>query len=218
MYGGLIDIVLHDRDVPRAVAFVRERLRDLIEGRYDLQDLVISKTLRSYYKLPHQIAHWVLARRMYERDPGSAPQVNDRIPYVFVETSKKGALMGDRIEHVDHVARSSGIRVDTKLYVQNQIQKPCLQLLGIALEQLPDYRTRADMTGPAALSALVAAKGGNVRKARERLDAIREKEVERLLFAPALAHPAILARDNRCAGQQTITDLFSSRDGPGRRA
>jgi len=40
-----------------------------------LQDLVISKTLRSYYKLPHQIAHSVLARRMYDRDPGSAPQV-----------------------------------------------------------------------------------------------------------------------------------------------
>ena len=85
--------------------FLKDRLRDLAEGRYELQvgarhfgqgfardcgrglppsasheksllqDLVISKTLRSYYKLPHQIAHSVLARRMYDRDPGSAPQV-----------------------------------------------------------------------------------------------------------------------------------------------
>jgi len=75
IYGGMIDIVLRQRDLPRAVEFLRGKLKDLAEGRYDLEDLVISKNLRSYYKFPHQIAHWVLARRMYERDPGSAPQV-----------------------------------------------------------------------------------------------------------------------------------------------
>ena len=72
----MIDIILTERDVPKAVAFVKEKLIDLAEGRYELADLVISKTLRSYYKFPQQIAHAVLARRMYERDPGSAPQVS----------------------------------------------------------------------------------------------------------------------------------------------
>ena len=78
VYGGMIDIVLRQRDLPRAVEFLKGKLKDLAEGRYDLEDLVISKNLRSYYKFPHQIAHWVLARRMYERDPGSAPQVRLR--------------------------------------------------------------------------------------------------------------------------------------------
>ena len=213
VYGGIIDIILRDRDVPRAVAFLRQRLLALTEGRYDLEDLVISKTLRSYYKFPHQIAHWVLARRMYERDPGSAPQVSDRIPYVFVETSKPNALMGDRIEHVDHVAKSLGsgskVRVDTKLYIQNQIQKPCLQLLGIALEQLPGYVPRPELTGPQAFKTILDAKNGNARKARERLDTLREREVERLLFDPVLAHPAIRDRDNRCNGQTDMHAFFA---------
>ena len=221
MYGGIIDIVLQDRDVPAAAAFLSRRLRDLVEGRYVLEDLVISKTLRGYYKIPHQIAHWVLARRMYERDPGSAPQANDRVPYVFVETSKKDALMGDRIDHVDYVAKSieqrkatgatkaGGVRVDTKLYVQNQIQKPCLQLLAIALEQLPGYVPRPELTGPQAFKTILDAKNGNARKARERLDTLREREVERLLFDPVLAHPAIRDRDNRCNGQTDMHAFFA---------
>ena len=218
MYGGVIDIVLRERDVPRAVAFLRERLLALVEGRYTLEDLVISKTMRSYYKFPRQIAHAVLARRMRDRDPGSAPQVNDRVPYVFVETAKRDALMGDRIEHVDFVAKAllqkkATLHVDTKLYIQNQIQKPCLQLLAIALEQLPGYVHKADLSGPAALEVLVKAKGGDATKARDRLDALREKEVERLLFAPVLAHAAIRERDNRCAGQRDIHAFFGPATG-----
>jgi hypothetical protein len=211
VYGGTIEIILRQRDVPQAVRFLKERLRDLAEGRYELADLVISKTLRSYYKLPHQIAHAVLARRMFDRDPGSAPQVNDRIPYVFVETAKKNALMGDRIEHVDHVrANPAASRVDTKLYIQNQLLKPCTQLLAIALEQLPAYAPKPELSGPRALDALVVAKAGNVKKARERLDTLREREVERLVFDPVLALPVFRERDNRCNAQREITSFFRS--------
>lgn len=135
---------------------------------------------------------------------------------MFVETSKKDALMGDRIEHVDYVTKSleaanasKRLHVDTKLYIQNQILKPCLQLLAIALEQLPGYVPRADLTGPGALEVLVKAKGGDRVKARERLNALREREVERLIFAPVLAHKAIRDRDNRCAGQSDLHRYFS---------
>ena len=233
MYGGVIDIVLNDRDIPKAVEFLKRRLLDLVEGRYELDDLVISKTLRSYYKFPQQIAHAVLARRMRDRDPGSAPQTNDRVPYVFIETSKKNALMGDRIEHLDYVREhlsggSSGsgsskqqqqqqqqrVIVDTKLYIQNQIQKPCLQLLAIALEQLPGYAPRAELSGPEALEVLVRAKSGDRGKARDRLDALREREVERLIFAPLMEHGRVKERDNRCSGQNGIQRYFFSDGGP----
>jgi DNA polymerase delta subunit 1 len=207
IYGGVIDIILKDRDIPAAVDFLRKCLIDMAEGKLDLQELVISKTLRSYYKLPYQIAHWVLARRMYDRDPGSAPQANDRIPYVFVETTKKHPLMGDRIEHVDYVKRAK-LRVDTKTYIENQIQKPCLQLLSIALEQLPGYVHNPAVSGSEALAALTAAKNGDCQKARERLDRLREREVEKLIFTPVLAMPAFRQRDNRCAGQREIDSFF----------
>ena len=53
----------------------------------DISQLVISKTVRTDYANPTQIAHKVLADRMGIRDPGNKPQSNDRIPYCFIETS-----------------------------------------------------------------------------------------------------------------------------------
>ena len=212
IYGGTIDIILRKRDVPEALRFLKSRLIDLAEDRYVLEDLVISKTLRSYYKVPHQIAHWVLARRMYDRDPGSAPQVNDRIPYVFVETTKANALMGDRIEHIDYVRASlagktpQNVRVDTKLYIENQLMKPCTQLLAIALELLPGYVSKPELSGRLALDRIIVAKSGNVKKARDRLDALREREVECLVFHPVLK--LFRSRDNRCRMQSEITSFF----------
>jgi hypothetical protein len=37
-----------------------------------------------------------LAKRMRERDPGSAPQINDRVQYAFVVTDNPKALQADR--------------------------------------------------------------------------------------------------------------------------
>ena len=147
--------------------------------------------------------------------------MSDRIPYVFIETSKRDALMGDRIEHIDFVRKSIGeggknknaVRVDTKLYIQSQIQKPCLQLLGIALELLPGYSPRPELTGPQAMAALVEAKAGNAVKARERLDTLREREAEKLVFAPAMAHAAFRERDNRCNGQSDLHAYFGAAPG-----
>ena len=143
---------------------------------------------------------------MFDRDPGSTPQTNDRIPYVFVETTKKNPLMGDRIEHVEYVKRM-GLRVDTKTYIESQIQKPCVQLLAIALEKLPGYRFNAD-ADMKALPALLEAKNGNAKKARERLDTLREREVEKLIFEPVLNADVFKERDNRCANQRSITAFF----------
>ena len=49
--------------------------------------LVVTKSLRGFYKNPEQIAHKVLADRIGIRDPGNKPSSNDRIPYCFIETS-----------------------------------------------------------------------------------------------------------------------------------
>ena len=57
--------------------------------------LIISKSLRGFYKKPHMIAHKVLADRMGERDPGNKPMVNDRIPYVYIQTKTKST------QHID---------------------------------------------------------------------------------------------------------------------
>jgi DNA polymerase elongation subunit (family B) len=80
-------------------------LYDLVRGKFDISNLIITKTLAPYYKCPERIAHKILADRIAERDPGNAPQVNDRIPYIYVKTKipKSKLKPGDNIEHPDFI-------------------------------------------------------------------------------------------------------------------
>ena len=215
VYGGVIDILLNQRDVPTSASFVARTLQDLVEGRVEMDELVISKTLRSFYKDPTRIAHNVLAQRMGERDPGNKPQSNDRIPYVYVEPppgARKNMLQGDRIEHPDFV-KKNGLTPDYRHYITNQIMKPVLQIYALpsVLEQLPGYRNEPKLSGPRALADQTAAAAGDPKKGRDKLSALREREVERLLFAPVLAHPVFRKLDNARNKQNEITRYFAPR-------
>ena len=86
IYGGVIDIILNKRNVEDSKKYFKKSIKDLLEGNVDISQLIISKTVRTDYSNPTQIAHKVLADRMGERDPGNKPQSNDRIPYCFIDT------------------------------------------------------------------------------------------------------------------------------------
>jgi DNA polymerase elongation subunit (family B) len=87
IYGGVIDIILNKRDIEASKTFFYNSIKNLIDGKVDITELVISKTIRTDYANPTQIAHKVLADRMGERDPGNKPQSNDRIPYCYIDSS-----------------------------------------------------------------------------------------------------------------------------------
>jgi DNA polymerase delta subunit 1 len=70
----------------------------LVDGDVPIEQLIISKTLRGSYVNPDSIVHAALAKRMRERDPGSAPQINDRVQYAFVVTDNPKALQADRVK------------------------------------------------------------------------------------------------------------------------
>ena len=98
----------------------------LLDGKFKLDMLVITKSLRGYYKNPDRIAHKVLADRMGVRDPGNKPSSNDRIPYVYIEVKEekgKSMLQGDRIEHPEYI-KENKLKPDYKFYITNQIMKP----------------------------------------------------------------------------------------------
>lgn len=175
IYGGMIDILMERQDVGEAERFLEQNLLNLVHGRVDLEQLVISKALKGFYKAPDTIAHFVLARRMGERDPGSKPQVNDRVPYVYI-VAPLNLLQGERIEDPTYI-KSHLIPVDTTHYVTNQIMKPVLQLMAPALEKLTGYAK--DRLMQKGLREVIAT-GGNVV-------GFREKAVQKLLFASVMA-------------------------------
>lgn len=206
VYGGVIDIIMKKQDIGESINFLRTSVQELIDGKYPLEDLIISKSLRADYKDPTRIAHKALAERMGERDPGNKPQVNDRIPYVYVEMSEKDkktkkVLQGDRIEHPDHI-RKAGLKPDYEFYITNQIMKPVSQIYALVLEQMPGYKKGPDHFKELE-KKLIVEKEGDMKKVKDRLGDLREGEVQDILFKPFL-----IKLENKRKGNREITDWF----------
>jgi hypothetical protein len=140
-YLGVLDSLVKDKNIPKAIEYVKNECKKMVDGGFDMNMFVISKTLSAYYADPESIAHKVLAVRMGERDPGNKPQSNERIPYIFIKIKEEPGveyLQGDRIEHVDYVRRHK-LKVDYEKYILNQIMKPVSQLFELVVEKLPNF-------------------------------------------------------------------------------
>ena len=143
IYGGAINILLLEKNVPKAADFVRQMAMELVEGKFGLGPLTISKSLKSEYANPNSIAHKVLADRITKRDPGNAPASGDRIQYIYVQapTGQKAAkLQGDCIETPVYI-REHGLKPDYMYYIEHQISNPVCQMFGLLLDQLPEGKS-----------------------------------------------------------------------------
>lgn len=204
VYGGIIDIILNKQDIVQSVKFLKESLENLVKGEYPMEDLIITKSLRADYKDPNRIAHKVLAERMGERDPGNKPQVNDRIPYVYVEvknTNKRQKLLqGDMIEHPDYI-RQNDLKPDYSFYITNQIMKPIVQLYALALDDLPDYKNKVNFT--LVERKLMREKNGDIKKVKDRLNKLKEAEIQKLYFDPVVRKCEMIRNKN-----QSIMNFF----------
>jgi DNA polymerase delta subunit 1 len=139
IFGGALDVLLLERDIKKAQKFVEEMLLKVLDNQFPLEKFILTKALSDNYKVPDQMCHVVLVKRMIARDPGTAPKVGDRIQYVFVAENSANAKQGDRIEHLDYV-RANKLHVDVKFYITNQIQNPVAQLFALCIEQLDGYK------------------------------------------------------------------------------
>ena len=90
--GGMVDLLLNQMDVEGAVEFVRSSVENLLKNKYPLTDFVTSKSLRGDYKDRTRMPHVCLADRMKLRDPGNAPQINERVQYIAIITDKDEIL------------------------------------------------------------------------------------------------------------------------------
>jgi hypothetical protein len=154
-----------------------------VNNEYPLEDLIITKTLKSSYVDPTKIAHKVLADRMALRDPGNKPQVNDRIPFVYIQTppNVEVKLQGDRIEHPDFI-RDNNLYPDYQFYITNQLLKPIVQLYALCVEQLPNYSYPPEYWYQIDEELKQKTIYTDDKKRAYRIQALREREVENLLF------------------------------------
>ena len=141
VYGGAIENILVKRDIRGAFEFVRRAVTELLAGKFSLNRLTITKSLRAEYKCSPP-AHKVLANRIGKRDPGNKPSSNDRIPFVYftVKGQKAPENQGDRVETPSYI-REKGLKPDYVFYITNQIAKPVSQVFGLVVEQLPGFKS-----------------------------------------------------------------------------
>ena len=200
IYGGIIDILMKEQNVNRAIAFLREKLQYMIDQKCPIEKLIITKSLRSDYKNPQQIAHKVLADRMGVRDPGNKPNTGDRIPYAYIHNTAKGALQGDKIEHPDYIKKQR-LQLNYSFYITNQIMKPVQQLFALVLEQLPAFQKKKGQFEVKVWEA--TAHIDDPDKREKKITEMRHKEVKSLLFDEFL-----VKADNLNKGNRAITDWF----------
>ena len=207
VYGGVIDILMKDKNIERAAEFLEECLQGIVDERYGMDKLVITKSLRSGYKNPKQIAHKVLADRIGKRDPGNKPSVGDRVAFVYIENPDKKALQGDRIETPEFIRANSSVKINYSFYITNQLMKPLQQVFALVLEQLPGFKKKKGYTLRVWHKELADLKtkypGEEQYKKKE--DNLRNKEVKALLFDKYLRKT-----NNMKKGDQSITAFFAS--------
>ena len=180
--------------VKEAFHLVQSIARDLLDGKFPLSKLTITKSLRAEYKDPTRIAHKVLADRIGERDPGNKPSTSDRIPYVYI--TRKGPvpkLQGDRIELPSYI-KEHNLTPDYAFYITNQIAKPVAQVFGLAVESIPGVK-KTDLA--------------HCMKARDPVEA-REKLAYSLLFENVLVESSRVPAKMEANGQRSMASFFQT--------
>jgi DNA polymerase elongation subunit (family B) len=189
VYGGVIDILMKKQSVEEAIRFLQTSLQDIVEEKVSMEKLVITKSLRSYYKNPQGIAHKVLADRIGVREPGNKPGSGDRIPYVYIVAPPK-VKQGDKIETPSYVL-STKLKLDYSFYITNQIMKPVSQVFALILPLVCNILKK-----PLPV----------ISESSSKCEEKRMEEIQNLLFTPALRQS-----NNKKKGLQAITSFFKKK-------
>jgi DNA polymerase elongation subunit (family B) len=206
VYGGVIDILMKERDIKKALDYVDKCLQELVDGTVPIDKLIITKSLRSFYKNPQQIAHKVLADRIGAREPGNKPTSGDRVPFVYIVNPNKKALQGEKIETPTFI-RENKLQIDYSFYITNQIMKPLLQLFGLVLEdiwmsQKPPRRAKVTNFRKE-IDILKRDFSTDSKKCEDKIAKLKDKEVKALIFDKYLRET-----NNVKEGNQSVTNFF----------
>ena len=206
VYGGVIDILMKERDIKKAIDYVDKCLQELVDGTVPIEKLIITKSLRSFYKNPQQIAHKVLADRIAAREPGNKPTSGDRIPFVYVVNPNKKALQGEKIETPTFI-RDNKLQIDYSFYITNQIMKPLLQLFGLVLDDIWRMQNKSAKISKFKKEITEVRKTiEDNKKFEEKLAKLRDKEVKTLIFDKYLRET-----NNAKEGNQSVMNFFGKK-------
>jgi DNA polymerase elongation subunit (family B) len=206
VYGGVLDCLMNHTNIQPAIDFLNNSLNDLIQGNISMDKLAITKSLRSDYKNPQQIAHRVLADRIGQRDPGNKPKPGDRIKYLFI-VNKDAKLQGEKIETPEFIIENK-LKIDYTYYITNQLMKPLQQLFGLAIEQIWELQNKGSAIKlfKKDVQQMNIDTDGDLEAFMKKREKYTSAKIKTLLFEKCLTK--IFNEQN---GIRTISDCFKKR-------
>jgi DNA polymerase delta subunit 1 len=227
--------LLIDKDPDGAVKYAKEVISDLLQNNVDISQLVITKELTKNDYAAKQ-AHVELAKKMTKRDPGNAPKLGDRIPYVIIAATKNARAF-EKAEDPIYVLENN-VPIDSQYYLENQLSKPLIRIfqpiLGDNAESVllrgEHTRTKTMVTSKVGALAAFTKKKETCLGCRSVLSAGYESEAvcshckpkEAMLYQQELGHHRMLENRfselftecQRCQGSLHEEILCTSRDCP----
>jgi DNA polymerase elongation subunit (family B) len=185
-YLGVIDHIVKNKNIVKAIKFVKDEIKKMIDEKFDMNMFVISKTLASFYKDEDSIAHKVLANRMVDRGD-NAPSSNERIPYIFIKIKEEPSvdyLNGDRIEHVDYV-RKNNLQIDYEKYIESQLVKPISQIFELIVEKIPMFPYGKGYYDEL-FNIWYNKYNGDIEKTEKKIKQLKSLMVKKLIFQPLI--------------------------------
>lgn len=117
----VLNIVLKEGDIQKAINRVKEVLIKLRKGEIPLEKLTIikgiTKNINSYDGI---LPHIELARKLAKRNPAEAPKIGDRIGFVIIRGNQ---MLSKRAEDPAYV-RKNNLQIDSDYYINNQVFPP----------------------------------------------------------------------------------------------
>ena len=202
IYGGIIDILMKQQNIDQSIEFLKSCLQNIVDEKYPMDKLIITKSLRSGYKNPNSIAHKVLADRITARDPGNKPSSGDRIPFVYVNTPNKKALQGEKIETPTFI-KENNLKIDYSFYITNQIMKPVQQVYALVLEKIWESKKKLGKIKNFRNDVEALRRNTDPDKFEDKLEQMKNKEVKALLFDEYLR-----VTNNEKEGNQSVVKYF----------
>ena len=194
---------MKEQNIQKAIDFLKGCLQNIVDEKYPMDKLIITKSLRSGYKNPQQIAHKVLADRMTQRDAGNKPGSGDRIPFVYIHNSNKKALQGEKIETPTYILENK-LKIDYSFYITNQIMKPVQQLFALVLDKIWIMQNKKPKIAKFKKELEKLKETVEPEKLEEKMDNLKNKEIKILLF-----DEYIRETNNEKQGLRSMTSFFT---------
>eukprot|EP00918_Siedleckia_nematoides_P028081 GHVU01060413.1.p1 GENE.GHVU01060413.1~~GHVU01060413.1.p1 ORF type:complete len:414 (-),score=85.75 GHVU01060413.1:592-1833(-) len=116
--------ILMEKDVQGAKEYTKHVVSDLLQNKIDMSLLVVSKSIgKEDYAM--RMCHTVLADKLRQRDPATAPHIGERVSYVIVKGTK-GERQFERAEDPLYVLEHN-LPIDTNHYLES-MKNPVIRI------------------------------------------------------------------------------------------